>query len=228
MVIYLTNTTLLSPKSYSVNMQSVAAGKTGVGFLTGPIPAMGGLQIPRWLGSDPLSAWWLGLAPATLEFWVRFPNERNQGKQAHPVLKYRVPSPHGSHHPHRPRLVVSHSTCPPLSSSPPREQLCNRSCSNKHTHTAPSEWLESLRRSTEVEHPVKTQGSTEVKHPVKTQGVAKQTACLRRNVNHPVLSKGEFDDSDPCCPCGPYLLQMWILKINYLQMVAMAVLLLST
>jgi len=37
----------------------------------------------------------LGLAPATLEFWVRFPNERNQGKQAHPVLKYRVP--HGSH-----------------------------------------------------------------------------------------------------------------------------------
>jgi hypothetical protein len=25
--------------------------------------------------------WWLGLAPATLEFWVRFPNERNQGKQ---------------------------------------------------------------------------------------------------------------------------------------------------
>ena len=33
--------------------------------------------------------------PDTLEFWVRFPNERNQGKQAHPVLKYRVP--HGSH-----------------------------------------------------------------------------------------------------------------------------------
>jgi hypothetical protein len=25
--------------------------------------------------------WWLSLAPATLEFWVRFPNERNQGKQ---------------------------------------------------------------------------------------------------------------------------------------------------
>jgi hypothetical protein len=42
-------------------------------------------------GSDPLLAWWLGLAPDTLEFWVRFPNERNQGKQTHPVLKYRVP-----------------------------------------------------------------------------------------------------------------------------------------
>jgi hypothetical protein len=51
-------------------------------------------QIPRWLGSDPLSAWWLGLAPDTLEFWIRFPSERNQGKQEYPVLKYRVP--HGS------------------------------------------------------------------------------------------------------------------------------------
>ena len=70
-------------------------------------------------------AWWLGLAPATLEFWVRFPNERNQGKQAHPVLKYRVPQSHGSQH---------------MSSTllPPREQLCNRSCSNKHTHTLSS------------------------------------------------------------------------------------------
>jgi hypothetical protein len=59
-----------------------------------PRPGCPGLQIPRWLGSDPLSAWWLDLAPATLEFWFRFPNERNQGKQAHPGLKYRVP--HGS------------------------------------------------------------------------------------------------------------------------------------
>jgi hypothetical protein len=59
--------------------------------------------------------WWLarGLAPANLEFRVPEtrvyernpcfpwflswdPHERNQGKQAHPVLKYRVP--HGSHH----------------------------------------------------------------------------------------------------------------------------------
>jgi hypothetical protein len=34
-------------------------------------------------------------------------------------------------HPHRPRLVVSHGTCPPLSSSPPA------SCSNKHTLGSP-------------------------------------------------------------------------------------------
>ena len=55
---------------------------------------------PGW-APDPLMVWIrspdglvVGFAPATLEFWVRFPNERNQGKQAHPVLKYRVP--HGS------------------------------------------------------------------------------------------------------------------------------------
>jgi hypothetical protein len=40
----------------------------------------------------------------------------------------------GQTSPHRPRLVVSRSTCPPLFPPPPqREQLCTRSCSNKHT-----------------------------------------------------------------------------------------------
>jgi hypothetical protein len=43
-------------------------------------------QASDW-GSDPLSAWWLGLAPATLEFWVRFPNERNQEKTGAPCVK---------------------------------------------------------------------------------------------------------------------------------------------
>ena len=41
----------------------------------------------------------------------------------------------GQTSPHRPRLVVSRSTCPPPSQPPPHEQLCNRYCSNKHTHT---------------------------------------------------------------------------------------------
>jgi len=59
----------------------------------------------------------------------------------------------GQTNPHKPRLVVSHSTCSPRSSHPhahsfvlgtavinnnkstlPREQLSNRYCSNKHTH----------------------------------------------------------------------------------------------
>ena len=40
----------------------------------------------------------------------------------------------GQPSPHKPRLVVYHSTCPPLSSTillPPRAQLCIRYCSNK-------------------------------------------------------------------------------------------------
>ena len=35
---------------------------------------------------------------------------------------------------HWPRLVVSRSTCPHFPPKPAREQLCNRYCSNKHTH----------------------------------------------------------------------------------------------
>ena len=68
--------------------------------------------------------WWLGLAPATLEFWVRFPNDRNQGKQV-ATLRESTGFPtgptlvrDGQTSPHRPRLVVSLSTCPPLSPSP--------------------------------------------------------------------------------------------------------------
>ncbi len=38
-----------------------------------PDPLMVGIRSPDGL--------MVGLAPATLEFWVRFPNERNQGKQ---------------------------------------------------------------------------------------------------------------------------------------------------
>jgi hypothetical protein len=41
----------------------------------------------------------------------------------------------GQTSPHRPRLVVSRSTCPPIFPPHTRKQLCTRSCSNKHTHT---------------------------------------------------------------------------------------------
>jgi hypothetical protein len=59
-------------------------------------------KAPPWVGSRSPDGWdqiayrpggWVLHQPPT-EFWVRFPNKRNQGKQAHPVLKYRVP--HGS------------------------------------------------------------------------------------------------------------------------------------
>jgi hypothetical protein len=61
-------------------------------------------QGSRWAGGS-------GFVPVTLDFGVRFPNEKNQGKHAHHVFKYlvaqRVPTP--------------------------RAQLCPRSCRNKHT-----------------------------------------------------------------------------------------------
>ena len=53
--------------------------------------------------------WWLGLAPATLEFWVRFPNERNQGKQGAPCVKVpgssRVPEQTSMHRDERKRAA---------------------------------------------------------------------------------------------------------------------------
>jgi hypothetical protein len=70
-----------------------------------PDPLMVGIRSPDGLV--------VGSCTSHPGVWVRFPNERNQGKQAHPVLKYRVP--YGSQ----------------------REQLCTRSCSNK-TRTNPS------------------------------------------------------------------------------------------
>ena len=63
---------------------------------------------PTWVGSRNLMGWctwWFGLATAPLVFWVRFPNEGSQGKETHPVFKYRV-------------NLTSPSTCPALSSSP--------------------------------------------------------------------------------------------------------------
>ncbi len=62
-------------------------------------------QIPRWAGG-----WACSSHPGVLG---SIPKREEPGKTGrHPVLKYRVP--HGSH--------------------PPRTQLYNRSCSNKHTH----------------------------------------------------------------------------------------------
>ena len=51
------------------------------------------------------------------------PKREEPGKTGAPCVKVpgssRVPGRDGQTHPHRPRLVVSHSTCSPLSSSPP-------------------------------------------------------------------------------------------------------------
>ena len=66
---------------------------------------------PRWSGGCTSHRGVLG----------SIPKQEEPGKTGcHPVLKYRVP--HGSQY-HKSSTI-------PL---PPREQLCNRSCSNKHT-----------------------------------------------------------------------------------------------
>ena len=95
---------------------------------------------PPWVGSRSpegwdqipyrLGGWVLHQPPWSFGLMIRFPNERNQGKQAHPVLKYRVS--HGS------QCVMSRLIHTGLGSSsliahvlhspPPREQLCDRSC----------------------------------------------------------------------------------------------------
>jgi hypothetical protein len=71
------------------------------------------------------------------------PSARSLSRSPSPPPPYFTQSPSpprslvrdGQTSPHRPRLVVSRSTCPPLS-LPPQKQLYNRYCSNKHTHTA--------------------------------------------------------------------------------------------
>jgi hypothetical protein len=70
--------------------------------------------------------------------WHTSPRTRSSSSRHPPFTHYPFPprslvcggqpSPQKSQ---KPRLVVSHSTCPPLSSFPPRAQVCIRYCSNK-------------------------------------------------------------------------------------------------
>ena len=156
--------------------------------VTSPHPRPGWAPDPLMVGIRSPDGLMVGLAPATLEFWVRFPNERNQAPpcvkvpgsslvpQARGILPVaeeqsrtcgsqsggiedqpqcrglchssspsarsfsRSPSPpppsftqspspprslvrDGQTSPNRPRLVVSRSTCPPLSPSPHTNKL---------------------------------------------------------------------------------------------------------
>jgi hypothetical protein len=61
------------------------------------------------------------------------------GKTGAPCVKVpgssRVPVRDEQTHPHRPRLVISHSTCPPLSSPPHANSFVIGPAVIKHTHT---------------------------------------------------------------------------------------------
>ena len=82
-------------------------------------------QIPRWAGG-----WACTSHPGVLGSFPKREEPGKTGRPADPVLKYRVP--HGSLRSlvrdgqtssHRPWLVVSRSTCPPLSPSPHANSL---------------------------------------------------------------------------------------------------------
>ncbi len=64
------------------------------------------------------------------------PKREDPGKPGAPCVKVPGSSrvPDGQTHPHRPRLVVSHSTCPPLSSSPHAHSFVIGPAVIKHTH----------------------------------------------------------------------------------------------
>ena len=67
-----------------------------------------------------------------------FPKREEPGKTGAPCVKVpgssRVPVRDEQTHPHSPRLVVSHSTCPPLSSSPHAHSFVIGPAVIKHTH----------------------------------------------------------------------------------------------
>ena len=73
--------------------------------------------------------------------WVHTLLTRSSPSRHPPFTQYPSPSRSlvrdGQTSPHKPRLVVPHSTCPSLSPSP-RTQLYNGSCSNKLTHRSAS------------------------------------------------------------------------------------------
>jgi hypothetical protein len=102
-------------------------GKTGAPCIK--VPGSSRVPAPPWVGSRSPDGWdqiprWAGGWACTSHPGVlgSIPKREEPGKTGAPCIKVpgssRVPVRAGQTHPHRPRLVVSHSTCPPLSSSP--------------------------------------------------------------------------------------------------------------
>jgi hypothetical protein len=119
----------------TLNTHTPNTGQMALHIQVGKVPGSSRVPAPPWVGSRSPDGWdqipyrpggWV-LHQTPWSFGFDSPNERNQGKQANPVLKYRVP--HGSQGLGSSSLIAHVLHSPP----PPREQLCNRSCSNK-TH----------------------------------------------------------------------------------------------
>jgi hypothetical protein len=94
------------------------------------------------LGGFPVGRDWWGGERVVGGVLPRIPKREEPGKTGAPCVKVpgssRVPPPRslvrdGQTHPHRPRLVVSHSTCPPLSSFPHAHSFVIGPAVIKHT-----------------------------------------------------------------------------------------------
>jgi hypothetical protein len=115
-------------------------GKTGAPCIK--VPGSSRVPAPPWVGSRSPDGWdqiprWAGGWACTSHPGVlgSIPKREEPGKTGAPCVKVpgssRVPA--GQTHPHRPRLVVSHSTCPPLSSSPHAHNFVIGPAVIKHT-----------------------------------------------------------------------------------------------
>jgi hypothetical protein len=117
-------------------------GKTGAPCVK--VPGSSRVPAPPWVGSRSPDGWdqiprWAGGWACTSHPGVlgSIPKREEPGKTGAPCVKVpgssRVPVRDGQTHPHRPRLVVSHSTCPPLSSSPNAHSFVIGPAVIKHT-----------------------------------------------------------------------------------------------
>jgi hypothetical protein len=105
-----------------------------------PDPLMVGIRSPDVMG------WWLGLHQPPWSFGFDSQTRGTRENRATPCVKVPGSLPHGSHlvrdgqtSPHRPRLVVSRITCPPISPPPHANSfVLGPAVINTHTlqHTA--------------------------------------------------------------------------------------------
>jgi hypothetical protein len=78
--------------------------------------------VSPWVGSRSQLVWWLGLHQTPWSFGFNSQMRGTKENRDTPCVKVpgssRAPVCDGQTSPHRPRIVVSRSTCPPLSPSP--------------------------------------------------------------------------------------------------------------
>jgi len=138
------------------------------------------------------------------------------GAQAQPGCA-KVPG--SSRVPLRPRLVVSRSTCPPLTIPPhTRKQLCNRYCSNKtHTHVPFQCQARDILPVAEKQSRTRGNQSSRVEDQPQCRGLCHSSSPSERSFSRPFSSSPSFtqspspprslvrDGQTSPCPLRPWL-----------------------